>query len=153
MGLREDIAGRLTEARKKSDLDRKDAAEALGLPYQTYAAHENGNRTFDVEAAVAYSRRFKVSVEWLLTGRGRGPGGTEDTAPAVSQPSAATAFPPVEPGDRKALRKLINQIKGLKPDNIKVLSVSVEGFWSVNGVLPAPSPLDDQSERANFHHE
>lgn len=75
MSLRDDIAGRLTRAREATNLERKDAAEAMGVPYQTYAAHENGNRTFDVETAVAYARKFKVSLDWLLTGQGRGPGG------------------------------------------------------------------------------
>lgn len=46
------------------------AARALGLPYQTYAGHENGKTGFKHEAAERYARKFRVSLEWLITGRG-----------------------------------------------------------------------------------
>lgn len=65
---------RLKAARKNSGyLSATDAAESLGLPYATYAAHENGSRAFDIEAAPRYARKFKVTVDWLLTGHGNGP--------------------------------------------------------------------------------
>jgi SOS-response transcriptional repressor LexA len=46
-----------------------DAARALGIPYPTYAGHENGSRKFEADEASVYARKFKVSVEWLLTGK------------------------------------------------------------------------------------
>lgn len=69
--MKELIAKRLKQARKAAGFKRAvEAAESLGLAYQTYAGHENGSRAFDNEAAAQYSRRFKVSLDWLLTGRG-----------------------------------------------------------------------------------
>lgn len=53
-----------------------EAAEALGVKYQTYAAHENGNRGV-ARACERYARRYKVSLDWLLRGRGPGPGEAE----------------------------------------------------------------------------
>ena len=46
-----------------------EAAEAMGARPPTYMGHENGSRGFKAEAE-RYARFFKVSLEWLLTGRG-----------------------------------------------------------------------------------
>lgn len=62
---------RLKEARKKAGFSSaSEAANALGVSPGTYLGHENGNRAFDIEAAKKYSRRFKVTLTWLLTGEG-----------------------------------------------------------------------------------
>lgn len=47
-----------------------DAAKALGMPYPTYAGHENGSSGFRHKTAAIYARKFRVSLEWLLTERG-----------------------------------------------------------------------------------
>lgn len=47
-----------------------DAADALGVPRSTYIGHENGHRGFPAKRAPTYARRFKVSEEWLLYGKG-----------------------------------------------------------------------------------
>jgi hypothetical protein len=47
-----------------------DAAEALGVPYPTYAGHENGSSGFRSDKGLLYARRFKVNFEWLMSGRG-----------------------------------------------------------------------------------
>lgn len=46
------------------------AAHALGIEYPTYAAHENGNRSIQRDAAIFYAKRFRTNLEWLLTGKG-----------------------------------------------------------------------------------
>jgi DNA-binding XRE family transcriptional regulator len=68
--MSDEIARRLRQARKEKFATVREAAESLGVPYQTYAAHENGNRAFDNETAAKYARRYHVSLDWLLTGRG-----------------------------------------------------------------------------------
>lgn len=50
----------------------KAAAEAIGVPLFTYRQHENGLRKISRDAAVRYSRFFKVTVDWLLTSRNSG---------------------------------------------------------------------------------
>jgi phage repressor protein C with HTH and peptisase S24 domain len=66
----QEMARRLVRARKTKFEEAADAARALGIPEPTYYGHENGHRGFKGRAA-EYARRFKVSLEWLLTGRGQ----------------------------------------------------------------------------------
>lgn len=47
-----------------------EAAEALGVPYSTYAGHENGTSGFRADKGELYARRFKVRFEWLMRGTG-----------------------------------------------------------------------------------
>jgi len=60
---------RLLAAREQSYASAADAAEAMNIPAPTYAAHENGSRGLG-RSAVRYAKFFRVSVDWLLTGRG-----------------------------------------------------------------------------------
>lgn len=65
---------RLKEARIAAGFDTvRRAAESLGKAYPTYAAHENGRDGFKFDEAIKYARKFKVSLDWLITGKGRGP--------------------------------------------------------------------------------
>lgn len=41
----------------------------MGMSAWTYAQHENGTRGFKAEAP-RYAKKFKVGLEWLLTGKG-----------------------------------------------------------------------------------
>lgn len=66
-----EMAERLKQARMDAGYrTTRDAAASLGIAYPTYAGHENGNRAFDIEAAKIYARKFRVSLEWLLGGKG-----------------------------------------------------------------------------------
>jgi hypothetical protein len=64
---------------KKARIDAKyrsaaDAARRLGIPYPTYAGHENGTRGFDKEQARFYAKSFKVNVLWLVYNMGTAKG-------------------------------------------------------------------------------
>ena len=62
---------RLKQAREAAGFaTAKDAAEAMGMPVSTYIGHENGHRGFPAKTAPQYARKFKVSEEWLLFGKG-----------------------------------------------------------------------------------
>src|SRR5690606_20114113 len=77
------IGERLKQARLHARFNTAtDAAASLGVKYQTYAAHENGNRGV-ARACEKYARRFKVSLDWLLRGKGPGPGEADDTSDIV----------------------------------------------------------------------
>jgi SOS-response transcriptional repressor LexA len=68
---RHEMAGRLAEARRRAGYETvADAARSLGVKYPTYASHENGSAGIRHPVAERYARKFKVSLEWLLTGRG-----------------------------------------------------------------------------------
>ncbi|TJV51118.1 MAG: LexA family transcriptional regulator [Mesorhizobium sp.] len=71
---KDQVAERLQIARKAAGFpDAAEAAAALGVPYPTYAAHENASRGIRPDAAAKYARRYRVSLDWLLDGRGVGP--------------------------------------------------------------------------------
>ena len=85
---------RLRYAREKYFKSARIAAKALGIAVSTYGAHERaeapGGRDFGPDEAKRYGRRFRVTPEWLLTGRkieptdGRPePGPEEPPAPKV----------------------------------------------------------------------
>jgi SOS-response transcriptional repressor LexA len=66
-----DQAQRLRDARRLAGYETAaDAARYLGVTYPTYAGHENGSSGFKARTAELYSRKFHVSLDWLLTGRG-----------------------------------------------------------------------------------
>lgn len=72
------INERLTEARKRAGFTSAlEAADAMGIKYPTYAGHENGTTGLRLEVAERYAKKFKVSLDWLATGRGAGPNGTD----------------------------------------------------------------------------
>jgi hypothetical protein len=91
-----EIHERLAEARKQAGYGSATAAaDALGLRPPTYLAHENGSRGLKRDAADLYARKFHVSLEWLLTGKGsrerrplRPPPGEERHVPLVGYVSA-----------------------------------------------------------------
>lgn len=65
-----DSGERLKQARELAGFDRAaDAARALGIPYATYAGHENGSRGFGGNID-RYAQFFGVRGEWLRTGAG-----------------------------------------------------------------------------------
>jgi SOS-response transcriptional repressor LexA len=61
---------RLAEARAAAGyVYASDAARAMGVRVETYVHHENGTRGLS-RVAERYARFFRVSLEWLMTGKG-----------------------------------------------------------------------------------
>lgn len=78
-GAMSTLADRLRISRERAGFESAaDAAASLGISRFTYTQHENGTRGFKRDAAVQYSRKFKVSLEWLLTGKGDPTGGRKE---------------------------------------------------------------------------
>jgi SOS-response transcriptional repressor LexA len=66
-----EVHERLAIARERAGFETAaEAARALGVKEQTYYAHENGNSGLRAVVAERYAKRFKVSLDWLLTGLG-----------------------------------------------------------------------------------
>jgi len=62
---------RLRQAREAAGYETAaDAARAMGTPYSTYAAHENGQNDISRKSARIYSQAFNVPAGWILTGEG-----------------------------------------------------------------------------------
>lgn len=63
-------AVRLKKAREKAGYATPaDAARAMGIPESTYYAHENGTKGL-TRSGARYARFFRVSLDWLIEGRG-----------------------------------------------------------------------------------
>jgi phage repressor protein C with HTH and peptisase S24 domain len=64
-------------ARERRYKSARQAAKAIGMPPSTYGAHERaeapGGRDYGPDEAKRYARRFGVTQEWLLIGKGQGP--------------------------------------------------------------------------------
>lgn len=87
------IGERLKIAREHAGFDSAaEAARALQMAYPTYASHENGSRGV-VRALPVYARRFNVSIDWLLRGKGPAPGAeAHSKGPEAQLRSALLAF-------------------------------------------------------------
>lgn len=69
-GHMETPADRLRKARIDAGYENaREAADALGVNYTTYGQHENGTRNIPARSAQTYARKFKVSLDYLLTGK------------------------------------------------------------------------------------
>lgn len=73
MAAMNDKARRLAQAREAAGMaTAAEGARYVGVKYPTYVAHENPNAptSFTAKSAELYARKYKVSLDWLLTGRG-----------------------------------------------------------------------------------
>ncbi len=64
------MAERLIQARSRRFESASDAARAMGVPVPTYSGHENGNRGMPLDAASRYAKFFRISLDWLVFGKG-----------------------------------------------------------------------------------
>ncbi len=63
------IHQRLQQSRKKRGFARaKDASDAFGWKYPTYAGHENGSRGIKIDEVLKYSSAFSINPSWLAFG-------------------------------------------------------------------------------------
>jgi hypothetical protein len=63
------VSERLRKARIDAGFrSAKAAAEAMGIPYPTYAGHENGARGIKTNELCLYATKFGVPESWLLFG-------------------------------------------------------------------------------------
>lgn len=97
---------RLRQARLRHFRSATDAANAMSVPVGTYAGHENGHRGFPASRAPVYARRFGVTAEWLLYGKGAGP--IEDA------PAETSLLLPVSLPSAEALTRMFETM--LEPD-------------------------------------
>jgi len=102
------------------------AAEALGVKFPTYAGHENGSRGV-VRAAPIYARRFHITLDWLLVGKGPGPG---ERAPEEAEPSSRL---------RSALLAF-----GVDKDDLRQVTGIISSFVDAEKSAQSHSPADVQ---------
>jgi len=121
---------------------------ALGISQDLMISNCNGNRPISKPAATRYAAVFGRTPGWYLFGDAE----TGATSPKLKV-SVSPAFPVVRVGDKKSLRKLLNQIDGLKPRDTRILLSAIEGMQRTNGALSESSVPHDQPAPANLPHE
>ncbi len=82
------ISRRLREAREAKGLTQDEIARMLGVSKQLVSHLENSRSELTVPTGIRLAKEFGVSIEWLLTGSGRGPG-SDGWSSAGSQDSLA----------------------------------------------------------------
>ena len=98
---------RLRIARERRFRSARQAAKAIGMAPSTYGAHERaedpGGRDYGPNEAKRYARRFGVSTEWLLIGKGKGP---DEAGPEEPEPETPPAQPePAPPAPEKPAQR------------------------------------------------
>ncbi|WP_170153410.1 helix-turn-helix domain-containing protein [Roseiarcus fermentans] len=143
----------MRQARKDSGFDKANAAaEAMGVKVATYNHHENGTRPFRREAS-RYAKFFKVSLDWLVDGRGpkpRPPAALPQQRFHLSDVEAAADSRPRGPIDLRRLARLIDAAKEQlesKPISDNEARLLVEALQEDSRVPPDPrvsAPEEDQ---------
>lgn len=109
---------------------RRLAAQALGIPHSTYNQYESGEREF-TRHAERFARFFRVSLEWLLTGKGTRRGAPGGAIPVQGLVGAGG----------KVDTRLKEDMDGLPP-NIEIPNMADLGAYRVKGDSQLPRFLD-----------
>lgn len=118
---------RLREARIAAGFkSTAEAARALGMMSATLTHHENGTRGFARDAA-RYAKFFKVSLEWLIDGRGEmRPRRGVQSVPLMGVVAAGSSVLPIEDA---AGDGLIDEITLPEPGKVAALLVKGESMY------------------------
>ena len=141
---RPEPAKRLEQARlARGFSEARQAADAFGWNYHTYAQHENGTRGI-VRAAARYAKAYGVSEAWLLTGSGSGPrfatirvapdsSWRDHLAKAADELKSAHGLSVLSVQEHAALADLLQSLLlDLKPELITAVKSIVEALAEVN---------------------
>lgn len=119
-----DAHDRLKRARLAAGYETAaDAARAMGVPKPAYTHHENGTRGF-VTNGERYARFFRVSLEWLLTGRGEMKGAGDVPIPVMGVVTAGQATVPAD-GESAVLGEVSWPVN----DEVHGFRVQGESMW------------------------
>jgi len=124
----------------------REAAEALGIKEPTYMCHENGSRGFKAHAEI-YARKFKVNLEWLLTGRGNPRKGRPVTAKAIGFVGAGAEILPFDDHSPGSLEEV--EIPPGVPDDAALVIVRGDSMYPrylENEMLLYVRHMDDPKE-------
>tara|TARA_Y100001947_G_scaffold155109_1_gene160570 strand:+ start:622 stop:1305 length:684 start_codon:yes stop_codon:yes gene_type:complete len=135
-----ETADRLREARVAAGYSSvQDACAAFGWKYSTYAGHENGQRGIRADALQRYAKAYRVTVEWLLTGKGGSSRSVAANDPITRIPLydlRASAGPGAlvdeesEPMGYQPYREQeLSRLTRANPDMLAVITVGGDSMW------------------------
>lgn len=124
----EHVGARLRFARKLSGLSQKELAQRAGVAQSTIANIESGARDKPREI-VAICGALNVNAEWLMTGKGPGPGDSHQPQrqqqPVLLRsalPVVLSAFADLTPGQWRMVRARLDDLPGEPATVTDVLS-------------------------------
>ncbi|MDR2130990.1 MAG: helix-turn-helix domain-containing protein [Odoribacteraceae bacterium] len=74
-----DIHIRIKELRKSQSLSGKEFSREIGIDNSQYSKIESGKLTPTIQQLMVISSKFNISIDWLLTGKGKVSIAQEDT--------------------------------------------------------------------------
>ncbi|WP_152045472.1 helix-turn-helix domain-containing protein [Aureimonas psammosilenae] len=104
------LAARLKQAREVRYSTAQEACDAFGFKYPTYAGHENGTRGFKKETARIYAAKFRVGLEWLLTGKGD----IQTSAETDEEKHFLSEFRQLEAADKENIQRTVRGLIALQ---------------------------------------
>jgi phage repressor protein C with HTH and peptisase S24 domain len=129
-----EASDRLREARRARGYESANAAAAaMNVNRFTYAQHESGLNGMRRDTLARYAGFFRVSIDWLLTGRGTMRSGARPVVPVHGTVGAGDRIMPVEDSAGDAL-----------PDSIEVPSGDHVGALIVRGDSQWPRFIDGE---------
>lgn len=108
------IGERIKRLRKESKLNQKDFSKSIGITQGALSEIENNNTKPSIDTIVAISEKFKISTNWLLTGKEIELNSTDDSLAEYIK-----------------LGKELKE-KGFTPEDIKNLLKAIEIFYKKN---------------------
>lgn len=81
--MAEDVGNRLREARKAKGLSRPTVAERMGLTRGALQHHEQGTADPSMANLAKYAKIYRVSIDWIVFGKGKGPTDAREPREAV----------------------------------------------------------------------
>jgi phage repressor protein C with HTH and peptisase S24 domain len=116
---------RLQLAREKAGYaTAADAARAMGVPLPTYTHHENGTSGLS-RAGARYARFYRVSLDWLLAGRGA----MQSSAGAIPIMGIATAGSAAIPSAEDEAHAALGFATLPDPDEVFAQRVDGDSMW------------------------
>lgn len=81
--MAQDVGDRLKAARKARAMSRRDVAERLTVSVAAIQHHESGQNDPSLSNLAKYARIYRISTDWIITGKGKGPLDARDPREAV----------------------------------------------------------------------
>ena len=130
------LGNRIKEVRKSQSLTQQEFAKALGISAGYVSEIEQGNKMPGSEVLISLKMAYSINSDWLLTGEGemrkgeRPQGVAEGLAPYYTGDAELREicdWLKENPGDKKAVSKLIQLLKSKKEYN-ETLKEALGGF-------------------------
>lgn len=135
------IGSRIRTLRKKLGLTGAELGEIIGVGKQAISSYENGRVKVPIESMIKIATLGAISLDWLITGKGSGPGETKSFADVDPAPPTIneqqTTYTRAETRDESYLLRVYRQLSYDQQqailDHADALSIAQESRRNVGG--------------------